>query len=152
MRIASSPHWRRWEASGLFFSSLLVSGCAAATVPIPPGEQPLLALDAAHVDYPVMLSKVPTSDPGRPVGGSGESSESHTYRDAEPGIDASSARSQSPTPPFAELDVGFGSHKSDRWLQIEHVEYRSVYGLSSGYRSGTISRDKQLTLKGSIHR
>lgn len=121
-----------------------VVGCGA---PVFPKE--LFTVEATGADYPVMLSRAPAKDGGRPIqaeSGTHFAQSSSSYRAGNTQVTVTTTeRGQSEMAASEKFSAKV--RRSDRWVQLETAVYDAED--NSGY--GSSSADRNLALAGQAH-
>jgi hypothetical protein len=130
---------------GLFFGAMCLGGCG-------PGRPPknLFTIEAEHADYPVMLSQAPAAGPGRRVAASSgrhAAASQWQYPAGRTTVTITNVeRSESELSASEKLAAQI--QRNDKWLQIDHAEYRAMDFLGPS----SSSSDRNLTVEGTVHR
>ena len=120
-------------------------GCGA---PVFPKE--LFTVEAAHADYPVMLSHTPSKRGGRPI-----QAESGTHA----AVSQSSYSAGDTTVTITRTEAGQSElsaatklaaqvRRADRWLQLE----RAVFVAKDFSTYGASSADRMLSIEANVHK
>lgn len=130
------------------FVSLLALLCATGCgAPVFPKE--LFTVEASGADYPVMLSRAPAKDAGRPVqaeSGTHFAQSSSTYRAGNAQVTVTHTEQGQSEMPASEK-FGAKIRRTDNWVQIESAVY--VAEDFAGY--STTAAERNLALEGKAH-
>lgn len=123
----------------------LLSGCGA---PVFPKE--LFTIDGSSADYPVMVSRAPSSNAGRPVeahSGTHEAQSTSSYRVGNTQVNVTHVEASS-SELAASVKLAAQVHRNDKWLQVE----RAVFDARDFATYGAASADRDLALQGTVHK
>lgn len=130
------------------FVSLLALLCATGCgAPVFPKE--LFTVEASSADYPVMLSRAPAKDAGRPVqaeSGTHFAQSSRSYRAGNTQVTVTTTEAGKSEMAASEK-FGAKIRRTDRWVQIESALY--IAEDFAGYSNTAAERN--LSLEGKAH-
>jgi hypothetical protein len=124
--------------------ALLLWGCGHAAFP-----KQLFTVEAPNADYPVMLSRTPSSDAGRPISAESRTQAVASQSSYSIGNTTVSVTQQSASQSELSASVKLAAQvqRSDRWLRLHRAVFRaedySTYGFASAERA--------LVIEGTVH-